>query len=163
MQRSFFVLLLPLLTAACKPPKMKVLCLHGYAQCGAVLRDRSGGFRKPLKKSMHDFFYPDGPHDCTAQGEDAAEAAAALSRRAWWRASSKSDVYEGWDMAKSELLALWDQENFDGVLGFSQGAAAAAMIAAERRPSFAILVSGFIWVTLMLSITRVILRCEKKF
>ena len=30
-------------------PRLKVLCMHGYSQNGAVLRDRSGGFRKPFK------------------------------------------------------------------------------------------------------------------
>ena len=35
---------------AATTPKLKVLCLHGYSQNGAVLRDHSGGFRKPFKK-----------------------------------------------------------------------------------------------------------------
>ena len=53
-------LLLPIMSASAlstsaaataAAPKLKVLCLHGYAQNGAVMRDRSGGFRKPFKKS----------------------------------------------------------------------------------------------------------------
>ena len=139
----------PLATAAAVPPatnKLKVLCLHGYSQTGAVLRDRSGGFRKPMKKGRFAMTYPNGPYGCTAQGEDILLADADLTRRAWWRGHSGLDSYEGWREASESLNKLWDAEDggFDGILGFSQGAAAAAMLRAERRPKFAILVSGFV-------------------
>ena len=124
--------------------KLRVLCLHGYSQNGAILRDRSGGFRKPLKKSRFELCYPDGPFGCTANGEDKAEADADPMRRAWWRGHSGQDEYVGWPQSRDALLELWECGRFDGVLGFSQGAAAAAMICAEMRPSFGIFVSGFV-------------------
>ena len=49
-------------------PRLKVLCMHGYSQNGAVLRDRSGGFRKPFKKSRFEMSYPDGLFGCTKTG-----------------------------------------------------------------------------------------------
>ena len=126
------------------PRKLKVLCLHGYGQNGGVLRDRSGGFRKPMKKSNFEMTYADGPYGCTAKGEDQIIADADLMKRAWWRGHSGQATYSGWTEARASLGALWDAEEFDGVIGFSQGAAAAAMLAAERQPAFAILVAGFV-------------------
>ena len=101
------------------PRKLKVLCLHGYAQNGAVLRDRSGGFRKPLKKSQFELHYFDGPFGCTANGEPETEADADPMRRAWWRGHSGQTTYEGWIDSREALTALWERERFDGVLGFS--------------------------------------------
>ena len=124
--------------------RLRVLCLHGYAQNGAVLRDRSGGFRKPLKKSRFELHYPDGPFGCTANGEDIATADADATRRAWWRSMPSQDTYVGWEETKASLIELWSTEHFDGILGFSQGAGAAAMLAAELEPRFAILISGFV-------------------
>mmetsp|Transcript_52571 Transcript_52571/g.87241 ORF Transcript_52571/g.87241 Transcript_52571/m.87241 type:complete len:226 (-) Transcript_52571:111-788(-) len=128
------------------PRKLKVLGLHGYAQNSAVLRDRSGGFRKPLKKSRFELQYIDAPYGCTANGEPEAEADADLMRRAWWCGSSRQETYRGWYESCRALSAIWERERFDGVFGFSQGAAAAAMLCAEMRPKpkFAILVSGFV-------------------
>ena len=131
-------------SAAMPSSRLKVLCLHGYSQNGAVLRDRSGGFRKPLKKSRFELFYPDGPFGCFNDGEDPAVAAADSSRRAWWRGHSGMDTYVGWDESHAKLSALWEAEQFDGVMGFSQGAGAAAMLCAERRPRFGIFVAGFV-------------------
>jgi pimeloyl-ACP methyl ester carboxylesterase len=136
--------------SAISPPtggKLKVLCLHGYTQNGEVLRDRSGGFRKPLKKSRYELHYVDGPHGCTADGEAEADAEADLSRRAWWKGHSGQEAYDGWPASRAMLTELWRRERFDGVLGFSQGAAAAAMLCAEMtdpKPKFALLVSGFV-------------------
>ena len=137
------MLLLALLVSVTPvPARLKVLCLHGYGQTGAVLRDRSGGFRKPLKKSRFEMTYPDGPYGCTAAGEDEAEAEADAARRAWWRGNSGQ--YDGWSETRASLKALCEREQYDGILGFSQGAAAAAMLCAELRPRFGIFVSGFV-------------------
>ena len=125
-------------------PKLKVLCLHGYSQNGAVLRDRSGGFRKPFKKSRFELSYPDGLFGCTKDGEDEQEADADLERRAWWRGHAGQATYVGWDESHASLCELWEREQFDGIIGFSQGAAAAAMLCAELKPRFGIFVAGFV-------------------
>ena len=124
--------------------KLKVLCLHGYAQNAEIFRDRSGGFRKPLKKSMYEMHYVDGLFGCTKDGEDEAKADADPMRRAWWRGSSAELSYKGWDESHQLLTQMWLREDFDGVIGFSQGAAAAAMLCAERKPMFGMFVSGFV-------------------
>ena len=125
-------------------PRLKVLCMHGYSQNGAVLRDRSGGFRKPFKKSRFEMSYPDGLFGCTKDGEDQDEADADLKRRAWWRGHSGQETYVGWDESHAAMCELWERERFDGVIGFSQGAAAAAMLCAELNPRFGIFVAGFV-------------------
>ena len=125
-------------------PKLKVLCMHGYSQNGAVLRDRSGGFRKPFKKSRFELSYPDGLFGCTKDGEDQDEADADLERRAWWRGHAGQATYVGWDESHASMCELWEREQFDGIIGFSQGAAAAAMLCAELKPRFGIFVAGFV-------------------
>ncbi|KAL1528875.1 hypothetical protein AB1Y20_010198 [Prymnesium parvum] len=131
--------------SACEaaPAKLKVLCLHGYSQNAASLRDKSGGFRRAMKKSLFEFAYVDGPFGCTANGEPIADADADPLRRAWWRGVS----YEGWSTTLESLEALWEKEQFEGVFGFSQGAAMAAILCGHmkhRKPKFAIFVSGFV-------------------
>ena len=117
--------------------KLRVLCLHGFGQNGEVLRDRSGAFRKPLKKSRFELTYVDAPFPCAD--------ADATSQRAWWRTSDDGvTTYDGWDTSRAQLVDRWRAEGFDGILGFSQGAAAAAMLCAEVRPRFAVLVAGFV-------------------
>ena len=89
----------------------------------------------------------DGLFGCTADGESEEEADADLGRRAWWRGHSGKTTYEGWDASEEMLARLWERERFDGILGFSQGAAAAAMLCANvehPRPKFAMIVSGFV-------------------
>ena len=124
--------------------KLKVLALHGYSQNAQILRDRSGGFRKPMKKSKYEVTCLDGPFGCTANGEDIAVADADKTRRAWWRGNSLQDTYVGWDETRALIVDLWEREQFDGIMGFSQGAGAAAMLCAELQPRFAILISGFV-------------------
>ncbi|KAJ1616927.1 serine hydrolase FSH [Pavlovales sp. CCMP2436] len=142
---------------AIAPRLLRVLCLHGYAQNGETLRSRTGALRKGLKSSC-EFVFIDAPHPATASfveaGEDGGEA-----KLAWWNAASdeadgtrpsQSMRYAGWDESQTKLEELFaEQGHFDGILAFSQGAAAAAVLLAalsaqERPVAFAILVSGFI-------------------
>lgn len=95
-----------------------------------------------MKKSLFELQYIDGPFGCTGDGEPQEEADVDLTRRAWWRGFSVP--YDGFSKSRDILSELWERERFDGVLGFSQGAAVAGMLAAEFRPRFAILISGFV-------------------
>lgn len=110
------------------PPKRKLrfLALHGFGQTGAVFRSRSGSWRKGLK-SRADFFYLDAPFEAPGCG------GAGLS---WWgwhggpeegaRPSRSDRPIEGWAEARATILsAMVIHAPIDGLLGFSQGAAAA--------------------------------------
>ena len=79
---------------------------------GAVLRDRSGGFRKPFKKSRFELSYPDGLFGCTKDGEDEQEADADLERRAWWRGHAGQATYVGWDESHASLCAAMSRPSW---------------------------------------------------
>ena len=112
-------------------------------RCGAP-RPLGRLSRKPFKKSRFELSYPDGLFGCTNDGEDQDEADADLERRAWWRGHAGQATYVGWDQSHASMCELWEREQFDGIIGFSQGAAAAAMLCAELKPRFGIFVAGFV-------------------
>lgn len=123
--------------------KLKILCLHGYGQNGEAVKSRSGGFRRPFKKKHFEVYYPDGPFVCREEDQDSAASDLNDMRRAWWSSGSRDRTYTGWEETHAKLCELWDAEEFDGVMGFSMGAAAAAMLCAEKRPRFGIFIAGF--------------------
>ncbi|KAJ6618731.1 serine hydrolase FSH [Mycena sp. CBHHK59/15] len=127
--------------------KRTVLVLHGYSQNASIFSKRLGALRKQCGKQV-DFVFVDGP--ITLQPADlfgsapqtesiaaitldalgASEASDTNVSRAWWT----------WNQNKTEAVGLLDSlilirdilktRTFDGVLGFSQGAAMAAVLAA---------------------------------
>lgn len=48
--------------------KLRVLCLHGYAQTADIFRTRTGSGRKSLKSRL-EFVYVDAPHDAKTTGK----------------------------------------------------------------------------------------------
>jgi predicted esterase len=66
----------------------------------------------------------------------------------WWDASDDGRVYNGWEASREHLRSVVEANGVPGILGFSQGAAVAAAVAAlsargEFPPiAFAILVAG---------------------
>ena len=123
--------------------KLRILALHGYHGSAAILQSQL----RPLAEAsspLADFVYVDAPS--LANGDFG-----------WWHASGKegSIRYQGWSRTRDWLKQLCATKGpFDGVFGFSQGAALTALLvglcAAEpRRPEaqlhfdFAMLVGGF--------------------
>lgn len=135
--------------------KLRVLCLHGYHGSAAVLRSQL----LPLitgTESLVDYVLVDAP-------------ARASGDFGWWHAVdtpnsspredpgvSGSRHYLGWGRTHEWLATLFaEQGPFDGVLGFSQGAALTGLLAGLRAPSgnataerpvqfdFAVVISGF--------------------
>jgi len=116
------------------PRKLRILALHGYAQTADTFRSRVGSLRKGLK-SRAEFFFVDAPWE-------AGEAAG--GGRSWWgweggapgaprtRPSQSSTPVVGWEASRKVVLdALAAHAPVDGLLGFSQGAAAAAWVLAD--------------------------------
>jgi predicted esterase len=139
------------------PPsaKLKILCLHGYAQNADFFRQRTGSLRKNLKSTC-DFHFLDAPHEATASFLTAdADGDGRGKNLGWWNSAGDkerpalSKTYVGLD----ESLALArqtiaDHGPFDGVLGFSQGATLAALLCLAAHPApppvrFAVLCAGF--------------------
>ncbi|XP_077596415.1 esterase OVCA2 [Stigmatopora nigra] len=137
---------------------LRVLCLHGYRQDGASFREKTGALRKLLKKEV-DFVYMDAPH-AIEQGQESHGDGGGY-RRGWWFSDPAARTFDagrpceesrGLDESVAALReAARRHAPLDGVLGFSQGAAMAAVLCALRESGaepdltfrFAILVAGF--------------------
>ena len=137
-----------------KSRKLKILALHGYHGSGDVLRGQMGTLPSELA-DLADFIFVDAPSRIA-------------SDFGWWHAvdaepdpaSDDPGVhgphrhYKGWARTREAIVALFQNEKFDGLFGFSQGAALSGLftgmraqsVATPERPlhfDFAILVSGF--------------------
>ncbi|KAJ7701829.1 serine hydrolase FSH [Mycena rosella] len=125
-----------------------VLVLHGYSQNAAIFSKRLGALRKQCGKSV-DFVFLDGPiilqptdlfgsaPQSTLESLDSSEAAQSEAR-AWWTWNTNKSEPIGLPESLEVLRDILKTRTFDGVLGFSQGAAAAALLAAllERPHSY---------------------------
>lgn len=118
-------------------PAIKILMFHGYTQNGDLFRAKTRVLEKHLQKIFPGatFSYPTGPmalKPSDIPGFDASKVSDPddIQAYGWWRRSNTSDPPEYVGMEKglavvSDILA--SEGPFDGVIGFSQGAALAAM------------------------------------
>ncbi|CUM45570.1 uncharacterized protein AC631_03728 [Debaryomyces fabryi] len=144
----------------------KILCLPGYLQSGKIFAEKSSGLRKLLTKKLNlqlDYVNPpfvikskeDLPFTLAEEEEDADLKWKSIidqnCNRCWWQ-HHDPNVYEGFDQSL-EYLVGYIKENgpYDGIIGFSQGAAMSAVIInviSELIPNhknfqIAVLFSGF--------------------
>ncbi|GAX85192.1 hypothetical protein CEUSTIGMA_g12610.t1 [Chlamydomonas eustigma] len=155
--------------------KLKLLCLHGYLQNSEVFRSRIGSVRKALKSRL-EFEFVEGPYEATfgrgisnTSSEETSENIDTSSApgqqavgRSWWQWTdvgpdgrpSRATSYTGWEPSLELLVHTINVHKPDGVFGFSQGAAATALLLSclesrpelqqSWRPKFAIMISGFL-------------------
>lgn len=133
------------------PPKqpLKILMLHGYTQSGTLFYNKTRALTKHLQKSfpLHEvtFSYPTGPlrlnpadipgYENNGSNDTPEQEIEAYG---WWRRSNTSDPPEYLGLEKgldSVANVLRTEGPFDGVIGFSQGAALAAMVVSLLEPS----------------------------
>jgi len=142
--------------------KLKILCLHGYAQNLKIFQKRTAVLKKALK-SIAELYYVAGPlisttnpanHEKFVIDENTPEDEKPL---AWWNFSDDDKVYYGLEDSLEMLLKIMREEGpFDGILGFSQGSSMAAVLCAHLElenekgtpdippvPKFVMLFSGF--------------------
>lgn len=120
---------------------LKILMLHGYTQSGPLFNAKTKALEKVLRKAFPGILlsYPTGPmklkasdvpgFDASKSEEDGDEVVA----YGWWRRSNTSDPpeYVGIEEGLAVVAETMRAEGpFDGVMGFSQGGALAAMISA---------------------------------
>ncbi|WPH01629.1 Hypothetical protein R9X50_00447900 [Acrodontium crateriforme] len=139
--------------------KLKILMLHGYTQSGHLFNLKSKALQKHLAKSFPpapqtghlkqypggvEFHYPDAPIRLSTkdipgfsgqdlQSDDGPEA------YGWWRRKGDGQNepfrYEGIEKGMGAVAeVLKAQGPFDGVVGFSQGGAAAGLVASLLEP-----------------------------
>lgn len=118
---------------------LRILMLHGYTQSGPLFNAKTKALEKSLNKAFPGVVlsYPTGPMKLrakdvpgfdTSQVEDEGNEVEAYG---WWRRSNTAEppeyvgLEEGLGVV-AELLRT--QGPFDGVMGFSQGAAMATMV-----------------------------------
>ncbi|KAJ3554426.1 hypothetical protein NM688_g3117 [Phlebia brevispora] len=120
----------------------RVLMLHGYAQSGLVFNKRLGALRKACKDI--EFVWLDAPYVLspadlaetfnTPADLDAAEAETetdpAMQPRGWWKVDAKRTNTLGVEASFDLIRDVLHKDHYDGIFGFSQGAAMAAMVAA---------------------------------
>jgi len=138
---------------------LRLLVLHSFRQSAARLRSRTRALEEALS-SVAELVYVDAPHPYGATDSIRAELAVDFGpdledlgdqshQRCWWNSGEDHTAYAGWDRSREYLRQLCAQQGpFDGVLGFSQGAAAAALFVAEQARGeqplrLAICISGF--------------------
>ena len=135
----------PTSTAPSHPAPLKILMLHGYTQSPSLFRAKTRALAKALSKpypALHLAYVP-APHrlaPADIPGHDASVHDDAPEAYGWWRrrkdrVANDDDgttevVYEGIEDGLRQVAECIRAEGpFDGVVGFSQGAAAAAMVA----------------------------------
>lgn len=121
--------------AVSKPAK--VLCLHGFGQSAAVLKQRMASFRGKLSKSKFEFVYLNAPHELPPRKEQKDDEEGAF---AWYYYSdeNKGDVewdkvfnkhsikdLKGLDSSVSLINDALQNNHSDAsyIIGFSQGGA----------------------------------------
>ena len=115
--------------------QLRILGLHGYHGSAAILRSQMAGLVAAMPPDI-EFVYVDAP---------------SLARRdfGWWH-----EGFAGWERTLSWAVDLLDsQPRFDGLFGFSQGAALTGLLAAANESElgdpgqpwfdFAVMVGGF--------------------
>jgi hypothetical protein len=110
--------------------RLRVLCLHGYAQEAQGLRSKSGSLRRAAK-GCADFVFVESPLHAAECPHSKAHGIGA--RPAWWNfTDGPHPRYHGWEESLAFIADVCVEKGpFDGVLGFSQGAAMAAMLCAQ--------------------------------
>ncbi|XP_018413155.1 PREDICTED: esterase OVCA2 [Nanorana parkeri] len=146
---------------ACKSV-LRILALHGYWQNERTFWERTGSLRKNLKNRA-ELVVISAPLQIPETDVDSNEGGADIPRedpRGWWFSDPEKNSFNAMEEARScvgleESLqavakAFSELGPFNGILGFSQGAALVAMICALKQRGdprfqfdFAILVAGF--------------------
>ncbi|KAI1616970.1 dihydrofolate reductase [Exophiala viscosa] len=118
---------------------MKILMLHGYTQSGALFHAKTRATEKRLQKAFPgiSFSYPTGPlrlrpSDVPGFDPASSEDPDSIEAYGWWRRADTADPpeYDGLEDGLQTVAKVLESEGpFDGVIGFSQGAALAAMVA----------------------------------
>ncbi|KAK8074400.1 serine hydrolase [Apiospora hydei] len=134
------------------PPKrdLKILMLHGYTQSGALFKGRTGALNKVLNRALGEMpynynvemVYPTGPYNLRPSdipGYEPPEGAEEDDGKptdnwGWFQHDEGTGAYRGFDNGMQTIAdAIRDAGGVDGVMGFSQGAAFAAMVASAME------------------------------
>ena len=125
------------------PPPLRILLLHGYTQSGPLFSAKTRALHKAFQKAFSPrpvhFSYPTGPirlqpSDVPGFSPEQLDAdKEEVEAFGWWRRKDSDDgtiVYKGMEEGLAAVAeCIRDEGPFEGVIGFSQGAAAAGIVA----------------------------------
>ena len=114
--------------SALAPARPRVLCLHGFRDSAAVLKAQLAPLLTAFGNSF-EFVFVDAP--APASGPMAPGAPEGVPGYEWWGVPGgpfESAWTGGFERAEPALAALEARGPYDGAIGFSQGAAVAAML-----------------------------------
>lgn len=134
--------------------RASLFALHGFTMNAAGLRHMMADLTPRLSPAM-DVIYLDAPHRASAGSvAGLAQVMGGLRPKPpnleWWNASDDGQVYHGWNESREHVARALAGRSNVGLLGFSQGAACVAALAAAAShgsfppPAFVILVAGFL-------------------
>jgi pimeloyl-ACP methyl ester carboxylesterase len=109
---------------------LRILCLHGYHGSAAILRRQLAPLARTFPPNV-ELVYVDAPSLATGDF-------------GWWH-----EGFSGWERTRDWVVdVLRAEPRFDGIFGFSQGAALTGLLAALPEPAelgveFVIMVGGF--------------------
>lgn len=131
-----------------------LISLHGFTMNAAGLKHMMADLEPRLAEAV-DLIYPDAPHP--ASDESVAAIAQLMGgfrpkppNLQWWNASDDGTAYLGWKETRDRVAAELTAHPEAGLLGFSQGAAVAASLAAASSRGavppvrFIIAIAGFL-------------------
>ncbi|KAI9008806.1 serine hydrolase FSH [Phycomyces nitens] len=115
--------------------KLRILCLHGYAHNATIFEKKCAKFTKGLDQTV-EFVYKSGPHialtpeytTVSERSQEQTEVSAEIEPHAWWYAVTYYPVIGQYCIGFEKSIeyikqVLLEEGPFDGVMGFSQGAA----------------------------------------
>jgi predicted esterase len=124
--------------------RKRVLCLHGYHGSASLLESQMGPLTDGFA-SQFEFVALNAPS--IAEGDFG-----------WWHGAFAlwNEPFRGWERTRDWVVNLFAEQEFDGVFGFSQGAALAGLLVGMRAPDgqpnvsaplrfdFAMMAGGFV-------------------
>lgn len=138
-------------------PKKRVLMLHGWTQNGRVFRERIEPFCRECEKRGIELVFLDGSHgvnvdeilaawkrnpafaedlDYNLEDPNIKDTIQKMNPRGWWEYNKERTLALGSGDTLDLVREALEKQRFDGVFGFSQGGALAAITAAVlERPA----------------------------
>ncbi|KAJ1452874.1 serine hydrolase FSH [Pelagophyceae sp. CCMP2097] len=121
--------------------KLRILCLHGYSMHASLFAAKMHRVTRALD-DVAEFTFLDAPHEIEPSPAFSGVDLRGLAARAWWRPAKVAHgwLYDGVEESVDAVARRHAEMPFDGLLGYSQGAALVSLLAAlsAREPAHAL-------------------------
>ncbi|XP_024938131.1 esterase OVCA2 isoform X2 [Cephus cinctus] len=120
--------------------KLRILAIHGYRQSDISFKAKLGALRKTFKKQI-EFTFVRAPHEVPSASNNSKDNSE-TNGYGWWfstqdktfKATISSDLSVGFEESLALIESVFEESDpFDGILGFSQGAAFVSILCAMQQ------------------------------